>query len=277
MTKRLELARLYWRRMKVEGVPRSLGRMATHPGRLLHHARRIIAADARGTSNPYDHSASRDADVALVAQAAGVATPAAEAVVAEVEQDAPLLTELHERYLRARPERGARFAIGRFKVVYALVRLKRPASVVETGVHDGLSSALILRALERNEAGSLISIDLPSTDLPIGVAGPGWLIPDRLKQRWRLELGDARRLLPRVAAEAAPIGLFLHDSDHSRAHREFEFRTVRPAMAPDGLLVSDDDEPPDTLLDELAAEWSMRHLRNDANGASGPVIGVLVA
>lgn len=276
MRKRLELARLYWRRVRVEGVWRSLRRIAGQPSLLLRHARRIAAGDARASSNPYGGASSREADVRLVAQALGVDQAAAEQAIGEIEGDAPFLAELRDRYRETRPEAAASFDLGRFKIVYALVRLATPGRVVETGVHDGLTTSLILRALERNGEGHLTSIDLPSTDLPIGAPGPGWLIPERLKARWTLRLGDARRILPEVSAGDGQLDLFLHDSDHSRAHREFEFRTVKPFMAPGGLIASDDDEPPDTLLDELAAEWSMTHLRNHVEGATGPAIGLLV-
>ena len=276
MSRRLELARVYWRRIRVEGIGRSLGRAAAHPGRIVHHVSRLASGNARGLSNRYTTSASRTADVALVARALGVDDATAEGAIREIETDEALMSEVSGRYRRTRSEWADTFDAGRFKVVYALVRLSNPRSVVETGVHDGLSTALILRALERNGFGSLTSIDLPSTDLPVGVDGPGWLVPDSLKGRWTLCLGDARKLLPEAAVSAGPIDIFLHDSDHSRAHREFEFRTVHDYMSQRGLIVSDDDEPPDTLLDQLAAEWSMTHLTNHVEGSSGPAIGLLV-
>ena len=46
---------------------------------------------------------------------------------------------------------------------YAIARLRRPELIVETGVHDGLGSTTLLRALQRNDAeaspGTLLSID----------------------------------------------------------------------------------------------------------------------
>ncbi|MDQ3879539.1 MAG: class I SAM-dependent methyltransferase [Chloroflexota bacterium] len=275
MGRRLDLARVYWRRIRVEGIGRSIGRIAAHPGRLVHHTARLVGGDAVGMSNRYSASASRATDVALVAHALHVDADAAEGAFSEIEADGELIAELTERYRRVRPEWADSFDAGRFKILYALLRLARPTTVVETGVHDGLSTAIMLRALDRNGAGSLTSIDLPSTDLPVGVDGPGWLVPDGLQARWTLCLGDSTRLLPEIAANQRPIDLFLHDSDHSRQHREFEFRAVRDAMSPRGLIVSDDDDPGDTLLDELAAEWSMTHLTNHAHGAPGPSIGLL--
>ncbi len=275
MGRRSDLARIYWRRIRVEGVGTSIRRIARHPARIAHHASRLVSGDARGLSNRYVGSTSRAADARVVAESLHVDEAAARDAIAEIETDEVFVREVGERYRRVRPDWANTFDLGRFKILYALVRLSDPQSVLETGVHDGLSTALILRALDRNGSGALTSIDLPSTDLPLGVSGPGWLIPDALKRRWTLQLGDSRKLLSDTAAAIAPISLFLHDSDHSRAHREFEFRTVRDFMSQSGLMVSDDDDPPDTLLDELGAEWSMAHLRNHVPGAKGPSIGVL--
>jgi predicted O-methyltransferase YrrM len=279
VAERAQLLRLYWRRIRVEGLRNALARIASDPRRLVRHAARIARGDAAAMSNPYAPSASREGDVALVAAAAGRAMPDAEAAYVEIERDREFAAELERRYRAAR-HRGdagnATFDLGRFKVFYALVRLLRPRVVIETGVHDGLSTALMLRALERNGGGRLVSIDLPSTDLPVGVDGPGWLVPDDLKGRWTLHLGDARKLLPELARDSAPVDVFLHDSDHSRAHREFEFRAVKPFMSPNGLIVSDDDDPPDTLLDELAGEWRATHVRSRDTAGHGPCLGVLV-
>jgi hypothetical protein len=46
--------------------------------------------------------------------------------------------------------------------IYAVVRILKPRAMVETGVANGKSSALILRALERNGSGRLYSVDLPT-------------------------------------------------------------------------------------------------------------------
>lgn len=41
-----------------------------------------------------------------------------------------------------------------------LVRILRPTVVIETGVANGISSAFILKALDKNNEGMLYSIDL---------------------------------------------------------------------------------------------------------------------
>jgi predicted O-methyltransferase YrrM len=174
-------------------------------------------------------------------------------VFKELEQDRTFIDWLSIRYQSVRPDSPIALNLGRFKVWYAIVRIVRPNLVLETGVHDGLSSALILRAMSRNDRGRLVSVDLPDFDLPISVDGPGWLIPSDLRSRWRLCLEDSRRVLPALAREYAPIDIFIHDSDHSVDVQDFEYRTVRSYLAAEGLLLGDDAIP--ELLTMLAKEW----------------------
>jgi predicted O-methyltransferase YrrM len=127
--------------------------------------------------------------------------------------------------------------------VYVIVRAVKPRVMLETGVASGISSAHILRALERNGEGALHSIDLPDVQqgsvLPRG-RSTGWIVPDSLRARWTLRLGDARTLLPATLKGLERLDVFLHDSDHSYEHMAFEFAQALPRLAPRGLLLSDD-------------------------------------
>ncbi len=138
------------------------------------------------------------------------------------------------------------------QLIYVLVRLKRPGIIVETGVFDGESSATFLQALRDNQKGTLISIDLPAvnpiegstqcmteTSLPPGCE-PGWIIPDYLKNRHELLLGDSKELLPVVFEKHPHIDMFMHDSLHTLKHQLFEYRLAWPHLQPGGLLLSDD-------------------------------------
>ncbi len=144
----------------------------------------------------------------------------------------------------ASPERGP--------ILYTLVRAIKPKSVVETGVASGSSSWLILEALDRNRLGTLNSIDLPSTEwsnigyhqvdpvaLPTGKQ-TGWLVPNSLRGRWTLHLGDTRALLPAVLAKLGHIDLFLHDSEHTRDTMLFEYDAALKHLGRFGVLASDD-------------------------------------
>lgn len=138
-------------------------------------------------------------------------------------------------------------------LVYALIRTKKPETVLETGVGPGSTSALILNALRQNSKGALYSIDLPGHDSLIypkigrmyNVHVPpgfdvGWMVPSWLKDRWILTIGDAKEKLPEILASPLHVDIFLHDSLHTDEHIEFELRTVLPFMKTGGLLLADD-------------------------------------
>jgi len=256
MRRQLGQLRVYGRRIRSQSVIRTV-REVSHPGKLARHAQRLLQGDI-SHSNSYTPSLSTGSEAEFVARLIGCDRAQVDRAFIELAADASFLADLEGRYRQVRPDSS--FHIGRFQILYAAVRLRAPRTVLETGVHDGLSAAVMLRALERNQSGRLISIDLPSTDLPAGVSGPGWLVHEALRARWHLMLGDARELLPSLAAAHAPVDLFIHDSDHSAAHQEFEFRTVRPHLAPTGLIISDQDYPSDPL-ESLSTEWNLSHER----------------
>ena len=97
---------------------------------------------------------------------------------------------------------GAGFTV-RAAFLFLTVRKFVPSVVVETGVAQGISSYLILKALQINGKGKLISIDLPNLN-PEGYAypdgrrdpvyspsglEPGWVVPYELRSFWKLKLG----------------------------------------------------------------------------------------
>ena len=128
-------------------------------------------------------------------------------------------------------------------VLYTVVRVLRPKIVVETGVSNGVSSRCILEALERSNHGILYSIDLPR-EISLSAIPPdkeiGWLVPDSVRKRWKLILGDSKEVLPRLLSECGEIDIFLHDSDHSYEHMIFEFRTAWKHLNRNGMLLAHD-------------------------------------
>jgi predicted O-methyltransferase YrrM len=128
--------------------------------------------------------------------------------------------------------------------LYTLVRVLRPDTVIETGVAHGSSSWLILNAMRRNERGTLYSIDLPGRDAHHGYNVPasqtGSLVPEELRRRWNLVVGDSAVELPRVLREIGAVDVFFHDSDHSYEAMRREFNVVIPQLRQGGVLVADD-------------------------------------
>jgi predicted O-methyltransferase YrrM len=182
---------------------------------------------------------------------AGTTEDEVRAVRRELHSDHDFYQELNERYLKFRGERLSERSDW-LEILYVYLRIARPKVMVETGVFDGLSTSFFLRAFIANGEGVLISVDLPavnampaSTDqmmftrLPPGQQ-PGWLIPDSLRDRHRLYLGDSKDLLPKVLREYPQIDVFLHDSLHTFDHMLFEFGAAWPALRSGGCLLTDD-------------------------------------
>jgi hypothetical protein len=123
--------------------------------------------------------------------------------------------------------------------LYLLVRLVQPNRMVETGVSAGASSAYILSAMEDNNRGKLYSIDLPPDNLP-KAKSVGWVVPDHLKKRWSLRIGNALDLLEPLLFEIGTIDCFVHDSLHTYEHMSWEFNMAWKYLRPKGLFLSHD-------------------------------------
>ena len=146
---------------------------------------------------------------------------------------------------------------GLLRLAGALVRVLRPAVVVETGVARGYTSATILAVMEENNRGRLYSVDLPPLEVDKETF-VGQVVPETLKRRWTLRLGPSRRILPQVVRAAAPIDLFLHDSDHTYSSQLEEYRTAWPFLRSGGVVLSDDVTNPAFI--DFAAEVGVRPL-----------------
>ena len=141
--------------------------------------------------------------------------------------------------------------------LYLLVRLIKPDQVVETGVSSGASSAYILRALKDNKKGKLYSIDL-SIEYNTG-RKRGWLVPEELRDRWDLRIGDAKEILTPLLKEIGKIDCFLHDSLHTYDHMMWEYKRIWPYLKRGGLFLSHDVGANEAFLDfmkKINIHWS---------------------
>jgi hypothetical protein len=119
---------------------------------------------------------------------------------------------------------------------YGLTRRLRPELAIETGVGYGITSALVLLAMERNGSGRLASIDLPPLSDPTG-RWTGRVVPERLRPRWKLLLGSSRRRLRDILDRGEPVGLFVCDSANVYTLQRFEIDTVYPRLAAGGAAL----------------------------------------
>ena len=137
-------------------------------------------------------------------------------------------------------------------LIYSLIRRHKPKLMVETGVQNGISTYFILKAMYENNFGKLISIDLPFSKgsireydghkdtswIPKGKL-PGWVVPESLKSRWRLILGDSKDILPKLHLNG--LDFFMHDSEHSYKVQKFEYEWAYSNILK-GVIASDDIE-----------------------------------
>lgn len=143
--------------------------------------------------------------------------------------------------------------------LYAIIRELKPSIVVETGVCNGFSSLVTLLAMEKNRHGHLYSIDYPyRSDISLqefrdetfenyGGASipkdkePGWIIPERLRNRWSLREGKSQKQLCHLSSElSSPPELFIHDSEHSYPCMMFEYEWANTWIESGGVIISDD-------------------------------------
>lgn len=139
-------------------------------------------------------------------------------------------------------------------LLYILVRHLRPIRCLETGVYYGGNTAFILNALLKNGSGELISIDLPDSKIKAAspetrhpfvgdtesyteALRPGFIIPRYLHQQWRFIEGDSIEAIPSIQG---PIGLAMHDSDHSIQFLRRELALSQAKLEEGGTIVVDD-------------------------------------
>jgi len=128
---------------------------------------------------------------------------------------------------------------GEVDLLYHLCLHLQAERVVETGVAHGWSSLVILLALDRMGRGSLVSTDMPYA-LRRNDRYIGCVVPESLRDRWKLIRLPDRDALPKVLREWPAIDLAHYDSDKSDRGRAWGYERLWSALRPGGFLISDD-------------------------------------
>lgn len=132
---------------------------------------------------------------------------------------------------------------------YALVRLLKPAVVVETGVDKGLGAVVLCAALLRNRnegfSGRYFGTDIDPA--------AGWLLQPPYSDVGSILVGDSIESLKKMSET---IDLFINDSDHSEAYEAEEYETILPKLGGRAVVLGDNAHVTSKL-----AEFSLRYDR----------------
>lgn len=128
------------------------------------------------------------------------------------------------------------------QILYALIRAMKPKQVLEIGIDSGGTSSHILQALRVNEFGQLYSIDI-KPDV-------GYAVPDILRDRWTICIGDALNV-PLPDAD-----FVFEDGPHTYDWTVAMFKRIK-TMAP-RVMLTHDMYSHRTYGPEFAVERAMR-------------------
>jgi hypothetical protein len=121
--------------------------------------------------------------------------------------------------------------VGLASFLYAYVIAYRPKVIVETGVANGITTNVIMSAIEQ-VGGTLHSIDVDPRTQNV-YSGPGdW--------RFHTLAGNLEEELRCQSNEIGAVDLWIHDSDHGFLWQTFEYELAGMRLADNGVLVSDD-------------------------------------
>jgi hypothetical protein len=222
---------------RIDETLRALTFLAGHPGEALDRLRsKIEHARNRRVQRSAEYEASLDSERCLH-ELIGAPFPCPvagdfDAVWHSVEESLTISSSfVGESALDADP--------GLARIAWCVVRHLLPRKVVETGVARGITSRILLEALERNGDGRLWSIDLPFLRSR-WQDQTGAAVPSERRSRWTYVRGSSRRRLPGLLSELDEIDLFLHDSAHTEGNMRYEFETAWPALRAGGVLLSHD-------------------------------------
>ncbi len=127
---------------------------------------------------------------------------------------------------------------GALELIYAACEFTQAKNVVETGVAYGWSSLAVLLSLHKS-SGTLYSSDMPY----LGQNGNqyvGCIVPEKLKQNWKLFRHADKESLPRIFSENAVFDVVHYDSDKSYEGRSWAYRELYKHLRKGGVFLSDD-------------------------------------
>jgi hypothetical protein len=173
--------------------------------------------------------------ISFVAVTAGIERSVAEKYIQELEEDRALRSHLQDS-IRTHLSSVADTEIfyGRRLGWYALVRAKKPKTVVETGIDKGMGSCVLAAALLRNAAegspGRYYGIDINP--------GAGVCFGGEYAKTGEILFGDSAQMLERLPFT---IDFLIADSCHAEGYEGKEYGAAQDKLNPEGVVISDSD------------------------------------
>lgn len=199
---------------------------------------------SRETSNFTYHLAESNLNylACFVSAVTGIEQTTARGYIAELEND--VLLKDHVRSIATNGDHyidiDQDFDFGRRLGWYAIIRAKKPAMVVETGVEQGLGSLVITSALKQNAAEGYPG-QYRGTDIN---PQAGYLFQGEYRNFGSILYGDS---IETLRAFATPIDVFINDSDHSSEYERREYEIIASKLAPDAIVLGDNAHVTDNL------------------------------
>lgn len=193
------------------------------------------------------NSLNRDYLVNFISKIANVDTLVIENYFSELENDLELQSEILEVWKIDEKMVDSIPAYGRRVAWYALVRVLKPARVLETGVHQGIGSKVICKALRLNSVEGFDGRYF-GTDIDLSA---GSLMSNLDKTVGTILYGDS---INSINSLNDSIDLFISDSDHSFDYEMREYHAVKSKMRSSGIYISDNAHISNKLLEFANAE-----------------------
>jgi len=118
-------------------------------------------------------------------------------------------------------------------LLYTLIVLKNFSKIIETGVANGVTTRVMMRALERT-GGTLHSFDILEESRNVYRGEGDWIF-----HKLQVGRGTQKQLLQEVAL-IGDCDMWVHDSNHGQTWQEFEYSLAWRHLTDQGVLLSDD-------------------------------------
>ena len=115
--------------------------------------------------------------------------------------------------------------------LYGSILALRPKIVVETGIANGISTNIIMKALEQT-GGTLHSFDVDPKTSNVYKGIGNW--------EFHLLRGNLKKVFLQEISKLGEIDYWIHDSNHGYSWQSFEYQLATSALNIEGILVSDD-------------------------------------